>query len=220
MASTRFPGKPLALVNGMPMIWHVWRAVSATRLIYPHYIATPDREIIETCERLKMAHVLTSSDCRSGTERANDAMRHLKALEGDIVVNIQADEPMIRPESLDELVRIFADPTVKVASLCCEPPRERFMRDRNRVKVIIGDDGKAASFQRGPVSPYLKCRQHVGVYAYRREVLAEIADLEPSGDLEQEAWMKAGYKIRMIEIPYRTVAVDVPADIEEIEKTA
>jgi 3-deoxy-manno-octulosonate cytidylyltransferase (CMP-KDO synthetase) len=219
MESTRFPGKPLAIINGMPTIWHVWWAVSGARLIQPYYIATDSPLIYEACRELSMACIITSRDCRSGTERCHDAMRQLKALEGDIIINVQADEPMIRSESLDELVRAFADPTVNIASLCFAPSDPGFVSDPNRVKILIDNAGNAVEFVRIAKVGWL-WKQHVGVYAYRRPILAEIATLPPIGDLEQAIWMTMGRKIRMIEIPYKTIAVDVPADIEEIEKTA
>jgi len=221
MASTRFPGKPLALVAGKPMLVHVWRATAIqSKLIESCYVATADREIIDWCEFLGVKYLVTRADCRSGTERCHDAMRQLKSLPGDIVVNVQCDEPAVRGESLDELVRAFADPAVGIASLCFAPTGPEFIADRNRVKVLVGGDGYALGFWRSIHQSALwrSYRQHVGVYAYQREVLAEIAGLEPCGDLEQEAWMRAGCRVRMIEIPYETASVDRPGDVPGAER--
>ncbi|MBE3109696.1 MAG: NTP transferase domain-containing protein [Acidobacteria bacterium] len=220
MASTRFPGKPLAPIAGKPMLAHVWKAVAIrSKLIEPCYVATADREIITWCEFLGVKCLVTRADCQSGTERCHDAMRQLKNLPGDIVVNIQGDEPTIRGESLDELVRAFEDPEVEIASLCFAPTGPEFMENQDRVKVLIGGNGDALGFFRSVHSAHLwrSYRQHVGVYAYRREVLAEIAGLVPPGDLEQEAWMAAGHRVRMVETPYRTASVDSPNDIEKVE---
>ena len=221
MASTRFPGKPLASVAGKPMLVYVWRTVAIqSKLIESCYVATVDREIIDWCEFLGVKCLVTRTDCRSGTERCHDAMRQLKSLPGDIVVNVQGDEPTVRGESLDELVRAFADPAVGIASLCFAPAGRGFIANRDRVKVLVGPDGYALDFRRSvhPAADRRPYRQHVGVYAYRREVLAEIAGLEPHGDLEQEAWAAAGHRVRMIEIPYETASVDRPEDIAEVEK--
>ena len=221
MASTRFPGKPLASVAGKPMLVHVWRAMAIqSKLIESCYVATADREIIDWCEFLGVKYLVTRADCRSGTERCHDAMRQLKSLPGDIVVNVQCDEPAVQSESLDELVRTFADPAVGIASLCFAPTGPEFIADRNRVKVLVGGDGYALGFWRTvhPAADRRPYQQHVGVYAYRREILAEIAGLEPRGDLEQGAWAAAGHRVRMIEIPYETASVDRPEDVPGAER--
>jgi 3-deoxy-manno-octulosonate cytidylyltransferase (CMP-KDO synthetase) len=219
MASTRFPGKPLALINGKPMIWHVWQAALYAKKVFPHYVATDSPTVFAACRELSISCLSTSPNCRSGTERCHDAMRHLKNLEGDIVINIQGDEPLIRSVSLDDLVLAFEDPDVKIASLCFSPTGADFIFNTNRVKVLVGDDGDAISFKRalGEIGWYLY-KQHVGVYAYRRDVLAQLVRLEPVGDLEQLAWMAAGYRIRMLEIFYETVAVDEPLDVARAER--
>jgi len=215
MASARFPGKPLAGIAGHPMLWHVWRAVKSAGTIHPCYVATDSPGIRTTCIELGMDYILTSAFCKNGTERVHDAMRNLSNREGDIVINVQADEPTIRPESLDALALVFNDPAVQIASLCFKVSNPAFIYNINHVKVMLGETGDALFFARRITSPgaWRSFRQHVGVYAYRREVLDRLCELPPNGDLEQVAWMRAGYKIRMLEIPYETVAVDVPADI-------
>ena len=220
MASTRFPGKPLAQIHGKSMLLHVWMAAGmGSAILDPVFVATADKEIIDWCEFIGIKYIVTRSDCRNGTERCHDAMRQLSNQPGDVVMNVQADEPMIRPESLDALARAFDDPAVDIASLCFAPKSARMMSDRNRVKVLVGEGSDALGFARSITAAPLweLYRIHVGVYAYRRAVLRRLAGMEPIGDLEQLAWMQAGYRIRMIEIPYKTIAVDAPGDIAKVE---
>jgi 3-deoxy-manno-octulosonate cytidylyltransferase (CMP-KDO synthetase) len=220
MASTRFPGKPLAPIAGKPMLAHVWKAAAIqSKLIEPCYVATADREIIDWCEFFGVKCLVTRADCRSGTERCHDAMRQLKNLPGDIVVNVQGDEPTIRGEALDDLARSFNDPRVEIASLYFKPQDPHFISDRNRVKVLIDAEGHALWFGRSiHAAPLWRSYgQHIGVYAYRRDVLARLVELPVNPNLEQGAWMDAGYKIRMVETPFETVAVDSPEDIKRVE---
>lgn len=220
MASTRFPGKPLAPIAGKPMLWHVYHAAGGSRFLSSIFVATADKEIIDWCEFFGVKYIITRSDCRNGTERCNDAMRQLAQRDpDDIVINIQCDEPLIRPESLDALAQLFNDPKVEIASLCFAPSGKNYISNPNRVKVLVGEDGKAICFKRIVEDiDWRLYRQHVGIYAYRRDVLRRIAPLEPIGDLEQLALMMMGYKIKMLEIPYATVAIDTPEDIPRAEK--
>jgi len=220
MGSKRFPGKPLTSICGKPMLYHVWGAALMSQMIEPLFIATADKEIIEWCEFIGLKYIITRADCRNGTERCHDVMRQLAMRDpDDIVINVQGDEPMIRPESLDALARAFNDPAVQIASLYFRPSSLAFGSDPNRVKVLVGGNGDAFSFSRTMGTAYLwrLYGQHVGVYAYRRDVLAKLITYAPEGDLEQCAWMRHGYRIRMVEIPYQTMAVDAPKDVARVE---
>jgi 3-deoxy-manno-octulosonate cytidylyltransferase (CMP-KDO synthetase) len=221
MASARFPGKPLVPIAGKPMLWYVWRAAVESLLLEPVFVATADADIMEWCELAGAKFLLTRADCRNGTERCHDAMRQLAQRDRDeIVVNIQGDEPTIQPDMLDALARAFYDPTVKIASLCFRPSGPEFASNPNRVKVLVGPDKDALGFYRSIHLTHLwrAYHQHIGVYAYRREILAQIAGLDAPGTLEQVAWMNAGYPIRMVEVEGETIAVDRPEDIIEVEK--
>ena len=219
MESTRFPGKPLAPIAGNPMLRHVCDAVSRSRTLYPHSVASDSPEIIEACKAWGVPTIPTSRSCLTGTERVHDALRHLSNREGDIVVNVQGDEPTIRPESLDALVETFADTRVNIASLYYCPVQASDIGDRNRVKVLVGADGNALFFTRTATAPLWRLYGvHVGVYAYRRDVLTRLVRLPQSGDLEQVAWMQNGYGIRMVETGYETAAVDAPEDVERVEE--
>lgn len=225
MESTRFPGKPLALINGSPMVQLVYEATKGANLIFPLYVATDSLEICETCERLKMEYIITSSDCRNGMERAADAMRQLQCREDDVVVVIQVDEPMIKGWMLDELVGAFNDKSVQVASLMVRPYSQEDFDDPNSVKVATGHDGNALWFSRksllGPNEAPI--RIHIGAYAYRRDTLIHLSKCPPWGRelqqrLEQYRSLNEGFNIRMIEIPGRLISVDVPSDIAQVEE--
>jgi 3-deoxy-manno-octulosonate cytidylyltransferase (CMP-KDO synthetase) len=215
MASTRFPAKPLAPLLGRPMVeWAVDAAVR-TRLISAVFVATPDPEIVEVCERERIPFLVTARSCRNGTERVADAMRQLAARDDEeVIINIQADEPTIRPDALDKLATEFLDRGTRVASLFYRPTGREYNRDRNRVKVIIDDHGRAFAFTRKPVRAEIEHGVHIGVYAYRRETLARLVALPLSSDLEQVAWLRAGYSLRMVDAGAETIAVDTPADLE------
>lgn len=219
MGSIRFPGKPLVPIAGVPMVKRMWDIVAKTETIYPYYIATADAEIIEYCEREKLAYIVTAADCPNGTHRVIDAMRQLSEQPGDVVVNVQGDEPLLKPESLDSICRAFADYKTQIASLCFDPPDRRYLSDPNRVKVLVGTNGVALFFGRTvqtslPVFDHF--RQHIGVYAFRRDILRQIGTMAPDSDLEQRPWVRRGYDIKMVEIDYEPIAVDRPDDIKRV----
>ena len=222
MASTRFPGKPLAKIGGREMLLRVWDVVSASRLLWPNYVATPDHEIALLCIRERIPFIVTAAACSTGTERVIDAMRQPSFKEGDVVVNVQGDEPTVRPESLDALVEAFADPEVNIASLYFHPENAAGISDRNRVKVLVDEAGDALCFTRSASAPMWRLYGiHVGVYAFRRRLFSVLREIPPDVDLEQNAWMRAGLRLHMIEIPYATAPVDCPGDVAGVEtKTA
>lgn len=219
MASTRFPGKPLARILGRPMLAWVYDAAKDAQLLASTFVVTPDLEIKEFCEAAKIPYIITARDCRNGTERCHDALRQLAARDPDeIIVNIQGDEPAIRGESLDALIRAFEDQRVEIASLYRPRAGRGAGRDPHRVKVVVMKNGDAFSFTRDPVHPAVEAGLHVGVYAYRRPVLAEIVKLEPRGTIEQAAWLVGQRRIRMIPIDYDTAAVDTLEDLPRAEE--
>lgn len=219
MASTRFPGKPLALIAGRPMLQHVWGAARRAKGLEAVSVATDSPAIIKACGEWGAKVVWTSPLCRNGTERVNEAAALLRLQDDDLVINIQGDEPLIHPDALDALARAFI-PGVELASLYFKPADSSFISDRHRVKVLVSASGDAVSFNRSVHQAHLWCAygQHVGVYAYRRDVLAKLARLPVNPSLEQGAWMDAGYKIRMVETAWETAAVDSPQDIAKVEK--
>lgn len=222
MQSTRFPGKPLALINGKTMLQRVYDSVTESHLITPRYVATDSPEICEVCERLKMEYIITSMDCRNGSERAADAMRQLQFREDDVVVVVQCDEPMIKGWMLDELVGAFNDKSVQIASLMVRPYSQEDIDDENNVKVMADpSDKNALWFNRHSVCG-MDDMIHIGVYAYRRDTLIHLSKCPPWGRelqqrLEQYRALNEGFNIRMIEVPGRLISVNVPEDIAKVE---
>ncbi|MDE6294871.1 MAG: 3-deoxy-manno-octulosonate cytidylyltransferase [Muribaculaceae bacterium] len=235
-ASTRFPGKPLARIGGIPMIVRVAQRVTECADVV--LVATDDRRIYDTCEQAGIRVVMTDSGHRSGTDRIYEAYTKISAECGefDIVVNVQGDEPFINPQHVRELISSFSDRTVDIATLCTPFPADRKyeeLADPNRVKVVCGVDNMALYFSRS-VIPYLRgipqnvwpqrhtFLTHIGVYAYRSDVLARItrmpqSPLELCESLEQLRWLENGLKIKVNRVNSQSVGIDTPEDLEAAE---
>lgn len=220
--STRFPGKPLALILGKPMIQMVYERSMKAKFLERVIVATDDDRIVTACVGLGIPARMTSPDHSSGTERAAEVARELGA---SLVVNIQGDEPMLDPAMLDALVEALQDESVLMASLMTRTKDPAAFKDRNRVKVVVDKDGFALYFSRAPI-PYQSQEgffQHVGIYGYKAEFLFRFCGLPPFGlekaeSLEQLRALENGYRIKMIETPCSTLSVDSPRDIIEVEK--
>lgn len=229
-ASSRFPGKPLADLGGKPMIQRVYERVQD--VLDDVAVATDDRRIAEAVEAFGGRAVMTSPDHQSGTDRVREAAAIL-GTDADVVINIQGDEPFIAKSQIEALKACFEDDKVDIASLARPfDPNLGFdaLFDPNLVKVVMGDQGNALYFSRS-IIPYVRSvdwhkwlektifHTHVGVYAYRREVLGKLADLprsplEIAESLEQLRWLAAGYTIRMAITDEPTIGIDTPADLE------
>lgn len=233
-ASTRFPGKPLALLGGKPMIEHVYRrAQSALGNVA---VATDDQRIIDAVKAFGGRAVMTSSSHRSGTDRVCEALHNLCS-DADIVVNIQGDEPFIADSQITSLVKCFDTPETDIATLArVYDPEQGFdgLFDPNIVKVVFGNDGRALYFSRS-IIPYVRgiewqkwleattFHTHVGIYAYRADVLRQLAGLEQSSlekteSLEQLRWLQNGYNIRVAVTNEPTIGIDTPADLAAAEQ--
>jgi 3-deoxy-manno-octulosonate cytidylyltransferase (CMP-KDO synthetase) len=211
-ASTRFPGKPLAPILGKPMVQWVWQRASLSKRVYPIIIATDDERILSAAESFNAPACITSSRHRNGMERAAEVAARFRP---DSVVIIQGDEPLVRGPMLDVLAALLDEPNVAVASLMLRP-QGRDLSSPNVVKVLVDGDGFAISFTRGEASgegTYI----HAGLYAYRTEVLRELAAMKPPAleletKLEQYRALCAGYRIKLAAVEGPLYAVDVPAD--------
>lgn len=231
-ASTRFPGKPLAEIGGKPMIQHVVeKAKTVTEEVY---VATDDERIRTCVEGFGGRALMTSADHRSGTDRCYEAFRKVMESTGkefDVVVNIQGDEPFIRPEQVCHLVSCFDDPEVQIATLGKKFENNDDIFDPNKVKVVFSAQGTALYFSRSAI-PY--CRgaeqkewlavtsfyKHVGMYAYRPQVLEEITMLTPgilekTESLEQLRWLENGYKIAVRVTDHESIGIDTPEDLKK-----
>ncbi len=233
--STRFPGKPLALIGGKPVVLHVVeRGSGISEYIY---VATDDTRIYDTVVAAGAKAVMTSKEHKSGTDRCREAYDRVVAecgVDFDVVVNIQGDEPFIDSSQIESLISCFEDPSVEIATLAKRFESEEAIFDPNKVKVVFGSDGMAIYFSRHPI-PY--CRgvergewlksapffKHIGMYAYRPEVLKRITALpqgvlERAESLEQLRWLENGYKIAVRETLHESIGIDTPADLEEAER--
>ncbi len=230
-ASTRFPGKPLAEIGGKPVIQHVVeKAVAVSDCVY---VATDDRRIYDRVVAFGGKAVMTAATHCSGTDRCYEAYCNVMALrqeEYDVVVNIQGDEPFIIPEQIRALAACFENPAVQIATLAKRFEYNADVFDPNKVKVVFSALGQALYFSRSPM-PF--CRgidqeewiktaafyKHIGMYAYRPEVLKEITalsqgSLEKAESLEQLRWLENGYQIAVRITDHESIGIDTPEDLE------
>ena len=228
-ASVRFPGKPLASIAGRPMIQHVVerarQAVTATRVV----IATDDDRIVQAAKAFGGEAILTRGDHRTGTDRVAEVAAHTQA---DIYVNVQGDEPLVDPGTIDALANaMLEDDQIAIATPITAIVHKNDIVDPNVVKAVLDFDGNALYFSRAPIpwvrdtGAHVMARhwKHIGIYAFRRAALLEFptlppGDLEHIEQLEQLRWLENGFRIRAVETEYDAVSVDVPADIERVEK--
>jgi 3-deoxy-manno-octulosonate cytidylyltransferase (CMP-KDO synthetase) len=228
-ASSRFPGKPLTLIAGKPMIQHVVERVRRARLVSRVVVATEDARIRTAVEGFGGEAVMTRSDHRTGTDRVAEVAAHVIA---EIYVNVQGDEPLIDPETVDALVAaVTQDDSVQLATPCTAISQAADIMDPNVVKVVRDFDGNALYFSRAPI-PWVRDTpeavtahhwKHLGLYGFRRDALLEFPTLPPGElehleQLEQLRWLENGFRIRVVETDYDAVSVDVPSDVARVEK--
>ena len=229
--STRFPGKPLALLGGKRMIQRVYE--QASQVLDHVVVATDDVRIVEAVAAFGGQAVMTSDQHRSGTDRCHEA--YLKQGGGaDVVVNIQGDEPFIQRSQIETVCHCFDDPTTQIATLGKPFTDMRGVENPNSPKIVTDMRGYALYFSRSVIPyvrgveradwlqhfPYLK---HIGLYAYRTEVLSEItrlpqSPLELAESLEQLRWLQNGYRIKVGLTDVETVGIDTPEDLAAAEE--
>jgi 3-deoxy-manno-octulosonate cytidylyltransferase (CMP-KDO synthetase) len=225
-ASTRFPGKALAIINGKPMIQHVYEAAMKADFFSEVIVATDDDRIFETVKNFNGHVVMTSSRHQSGSDRIAEV---ISDRECDVVFNIQGDEPFITQQPLLDLNNVFNDPTVQVASLMHEFNDLCDVENPGNVKVICDRFGNAIYFSRA-VIPFdrdgnfpFKYWKHIGVYAYLKKTLLRFvatpqSTLERTESLEQLRFLENGIPIRMVKTDYLGIGIDTPADLEKATK--
>jgi 3-deoxy-manno-octulosonate cytidylyltransferase (CMP-KDO synthetase) len=235
-ASTRFPGKPLAMLGDKPMIQWVYERASS---LFEHLlVATDDQRIYDAVAAFGGKVQMTSPDHSSGTERCAEAANlyeHQTGLSFSHVVNIQGDEPLIQTEQLQTLVDCFQAPGYGIATLIRVLEEEEELLNPNVVKVVVDKSLRALYFSRSPI-PFVRGRasegekrdiqflSHVGLYAFRREVLNEVVKLPPgqleqTESLEQLRWLEHGIPIRCAITNLPSLGVDTPEDLERIRKS-
>ncbi len=220
-ASSRFPGKPLVPVAGVPMIQRTWQAACTAKSLRDVLVATDDLRIAETCRRVGAPVVMTRDDHSSGTDRLGEVAERL---DDDIIVNIQGDEPLIEGFVIDAAVEaLLRDPTASLATVV-HPVDETERNDRNRVKAHVDDAGHAIAFSRSALGVSDgEVFQHVGLYAYRRDALLELVTFEPTPaerehQLEQLRALEHGFVIAAAVVDgWRSTPVDVQEDVARAE---
>jgi len=230
-ASTRFPGKPLAMLGGKTVIERVYAQVS--KVIGEVYVATDDERILHAVEGFGGRCVMTRSDHKSGTDRIEEAVERIGA-SADVVVNVQGDEPFIAPSQVETLCALFDHASTQIATLGKPFGSMAEVDNPNSPKVVCDRQGFALYFSRS-VIPFVRGRdhgewagcfpfvKHLGIYAYRREVLAEVtrlpqSPLELAESLEQLRWLENGYRIRVGLTDIETVGIDTPQDLARAEQ--
>ena len=229
--STRFPGKPLALIKGKPMIQWVVENIKKCPDVDDIYVATDDRRIYDAVEAFGGKALMTSDKHTCGTDRLAECVQILNLDDEDIILNIQGDEPTFRKEMVEDLLSIFEDESVYFGTLKVEITDENELNNPNAVKVINDFNGNAIYFSRYTI-PYVrdeknrdsvKHYKHIGAYGYKKWFLMkysamEKSPLEISESLGQLRAIENGYQIRVKETKYQTVGVDTPDQIEEVER--
>ena len=224
--STRFPGKALAEIKGKTMIRRVYE--QAAKALDKVIIATDDDRIASHAEAFAEV-VMTRSDHQSGTDRCAEVIEKLQILNG-YVINIQGDEPFIHPEQIEDLKEVLQG-TTEIATLIKETDIVEERNNPNVVKVVINNQHEALYFSRHSI-PYLRENKnqgntvyykHLGIYAYRVDVLARVAALRPgklemAESLEQLRWLENGFRIKVVETKYETVGIDTPEDLKRVLK--
>lgn len=229
-ASSRFPGKPLAILGGKYVIQRVYETVS--QVFDETYVATDDERIREAVEGFGGKAVMTRADHKTGTDRIQEAVEKL-ATDADVIVNIQGDEPFIQRSQIETVCRCFNDNATQIATLGKPFESMEAVKNPNSPKIVLDNKGYAMYFSRSVIpfvrsvdnTKWLSCYpflKHLGVYAYRRNVLHEItalpmSSLEKVESLEQLRWLQNGYRIKVGITDFETIGIDTPDDLKRAE---
>ncbi len=226
--STRFPGKPLAIINGKPMIQ--WVVEQTGKVMENVWVATDNDEISKTVRAFGGNAIMTSPDHRSGTDRCAEAAKVLSGeIDFDVVINVQGDEPFIQPEQIMEIKNCFT-PGVGIATLIRQITDIGELENPNKPKVVIDKKGDALYFSRS-VIPFIRGIDrndwlnrhtywaHIGMYGYRKDVLQKITSLRPSiletaESLEQLRWLENGFRIKTVVTRFTSFGIDTPEDLK------
>ena len=230
-ASTRFPGKPLAVLGGKTVIQRVYEQVSS--ILDEVYVATDDKRIYDCVTGFRGRAVMTREDHKSGTDRIEEAVEKIQA-SADVIINVQGDEPFIQPSQIKTLMELFDTPDTQIGTLGKPFESIEAIENPNSPKIVTDNRGFALYFSRS-IIPYIRGKErsewfgeypflkHLGIYAYRREVLKEVtllpqSSLEKAESLEQLRWLQNGYRIRVGLTDVETVGIDTPEDLKRAEE--
>lgn len=227
--SSRFPGKPLIDLKGKTMIQRVYEGASKSKLLSQVIVATDDQRIVDTVKSFGGQVEMTDKNHPSGTDRCGEVLSRNTGY--DIILNIQGDEPLVSAEQIDQLLSAFEDPKVQIATLGIAGVTEEDKQNPNRIKLVKNHNNDAFYFSRSAIPnevngseaarkefPFLR---HIGLYAYRSDVLQQLVKLEKTKleqieSLEQLRWLYHGFSIRIVETKIETPNIDVPNDLEKV----
>ena len=229
-ASTRFPGKPLAMLGNKPMIQHVYEKSREVKAFDYVAVATDSQLIYDTVVAFGGKAIFTNEQHQSGTDRISEAVTNAKLVDFDYIVNVQGDEPLIKPEQIEELIQLL-DGQTEIATLVKRIDTHEDIFNPNVVKAVIADNQSALYFSRNPI-PYLRGVKeqdwlsqkmhfkHIGMYAYKRDILMAISKLQPSPlekaeSLEQLRWLENGFRIKAAETQFESIGIDTPEDLKK-----
>ncbi len=233
--STRFPGKPLVNINGKTMVHNVY--LQASKVFDTVYVATDDKRIFDEVMKFGGNAVMTLKKHKSGTDRCAEALKKIEVIEDkkyNIVVNIQGDEPFIKTEQLLEIKKCFKSKKTQIASLAKPINNVDDIFNQHKPKLVINSNNEAIYFSRSPI-PFVRGHKqekwiskhlfykHIGLYAYKAEILDEITKLKQSPleiveSLEQLRWIENGYKIKIGFTEHESISIDTPRDLEKIKQ--
>ena len=232
MASSRFPGKPMAKIHGIPMIGHCYLRTKMAKSLTETYVATCDQEIYNYIESIGGKAVMTKDTHERCTDRTAEAVQKIEKQTGkqlDIVVIVQGDEPMVVPEMLDEaVVPLLADKSIQVVNLVSELKNQQEHEDPNEVKVVVDRDNNAMYFSREPIPSWKKggkdfpMLKQVCIIPFRRDFLFQYMEMEPTmleivESVDMNRILENGFKIKMIRTTIESYAVDTPEDLAKVE---
>ncbi len=221
-AATRFPGKLMQILGNKSIIRHVYENTAASRLFNDVFVVTDSDIIYQEISTNEGKAVMSKKEHESGSDRIAEAIANMNI---DVIVNVQGDEPFIKKEPLEKLISLFNDPSVQVGSLMRKISKQE-AENPNNVKVVTDKNGNALYFSRSIV-PFQRDKKmnidyflHVGVYAYKKDVLLSFtkwpqSKLEKIEKLEQLRYLENGIKIKMAETDYNNIAIDTPEDLEK-----
>jgi 3-deoxy-manno-octulosonate cytidylyltransferase (CMP-KDO synthetase) len=238
-ASTRFPGKPLAMIHNKPMIQHVYERCKEADLD-DVFVATDDERIAKVVENFGGKAIMTNPLHTSGTDRCAEAARILNLKDKDFIINIQGDEPFIRKEEINLLTHLIENQKIQIATLIKPITAVEEMNNPNKVKVVFTNSNKALYFSRSPIPhqsqnpncqfsivncqlSIVHCHKHLGIYAYRNEILQQITQLpvsmiEQTEKLEQLRWLENDFTIHVEICHHESIAIDTPEDLKLVTR--
>ena len=227
--SSRFPGKPLAPISGVPMIGHVSQRAMSCPEVSEVFVVTDDERIFQCVEELGGRAIMTEKRHRTGTDRIAEASQKMNLDEEDLIINVQGDQPLFHPSAISDLITpMKEDPMIPMGTLKYRIRDEAEIDNPNHVKVVTDSEGFALYFSRSPIPFFRDSKsnivyyKHLGFYAYRNDFLLKFATLpvgklESSEKLEQLRALEYGFRIKVVETAFDSVEVDTPEDIMKAE---